>query len=50
MSTFVLVHGAWHGAWCRHRAAALLPDQGEKVKPSGFLDEPNRNAPRPRRA
>ena len=24
MATFVLVHGAWHGAWCWRRDAPLL--------------------------
>ena len=28
MSTFVLVHGAWHGAWCWERA---LPDLAARV-------------------
>jgi len=26
MATFVLVHGAWHGAWCWRRVARLLAD------------------------
>jgi len=29
--TFVLVHGAWHGAWCWRRVADLLEAQGHKV-------------------
>ena len=28
MSTFVLVHGAWHGAWCFERFAAELRRRG----------------------
>lgn len=31
MSTFVLVHGAWHGGWCWSRVAALLRAQGHVV-------------------
>jgi pimeloyl-ACP methyl ester carboxylesterase len=29
--TFVLVHGAWHGAWCWRRVADLLEAKGNKV-------------------
>ncbi|MBX9826110.1 MAG: alpha/beta hydrolase [Xanthobacteraceae bacterium] len=29
--TFVLVHGAWHGAWCWRRVADLLEKKGHKV-------------------
>ena len=28
---FVLVHGAWHGAWCWHTVADLLRAQGHQV-------------------
>jgi pimeloyl-ACP methyl ester carboxylesterase len=31
MSTFVLVHGAWHGGWCWQRVARLLRTQGHEV-------------------
>jgi pimeloyl-ACP methyl ester carboxylesterase len=31
MSTFVLVHGAWHGAWCWERVAPLLAAAGHRV-------------------
>jgi alpha/beta hydrolase family protein len=31
VSTFVLVHGAWHGAWCWDRVAPLLADAGHRV-------------------
>jgi pimeloyl-ACP methyl ester carboxylesterase len=31
MSTFVLVHGAWHGSWCWKRVRALLQAQGHEV-------------------
>lgn len=31
MASFVLVHGAWHGAWCWRRVAALLASDGHDV-------------------
>ncbi len=31
MSTFVLVHGAWHGGWCWYKVAALLRQKGHTV-------------------
>lgn len=31
MATFVLVHGAWHGAWCWKRVARLLRAGGHEV-------------------
>ena len=31
MATFVLVHGAWHGAWCWRRVARLLTRSGHEV-------------------
>jgi pimeloyl-ACP methyl ester carboxylesterase len=31
MSTFVLIAGAWHGAWCWHKLAPLLQAQGHIV-------------------
>jgi pimeloyl-ACP methyl ester carboxylesterase len=31
MSTFVLVHGAWHGGWCWERLTPLLEDAGHRV-------------------
>jgi pimeloyl-ACP methyl ester carboxylesterase len=31
MSTFVLVHGAWHGSWCWKRVRKALQDQGHQV-------------------
>jgi pimeloyl-ACP methyl ester carboxylesterase len=30
-STFVLVHGAWHGGWCWRRVSDLLEKKGHKV-------------------
>jgi pimeloyl-ACP methyl ester carboxylesterase len=29
--TFVLIHGAWHGAWCWRRVIDLLAARGHKV-------------------
>ncbi|MCW2620092.1 MAG: putative hydrolase or acyltransferase of alpha/beta superfamily, partial [Modestobacter sp.] len=31
MSTFVLVHGAWHGGWCWDRVVPLLRAAGHEV-------------------
>ncbi len=31
MAAFVLVHGAWHGAWCWRRVARLLAAGGQEV-------------------
>jgi pimeloyl-ACP methyl ester carboxylesterase len=31
MSTFVLIHGAWHGGWCWSRVAPLLRQKGHTV-------------------
>ena len=31
MSTFVLIHGAWHGGWCWSKVAPLLRKQGHAV-------------------
>jgi pimeloyl-ACP methyl ester carboxylesterase len=31
MSTFVLVHGAWHGGWCWKRVATLLRAAGHEA-------------------
>ncbi len=31
MSTFVLVHGAWHGSWCWKRVRSALQAQGHEV-------------------
>lgn len=29
--TYILVHGAWHGAWCWHKVVPLLEAKGNKV-------------------
>lgn len=31
MATFVLIHGAWHGAWCWYKVAPLLEAKGHTV-------------------
>ena len=31
MSTYVFVHGAWHGAWCWSKVVALLEGAGHKA-------------------
>jgi pimeloyl-ACP methyl ester carboxylesterase len=31
MITFVLVHGAWHGAWCWELLTPILEDRGHRV-------------------
>lgn len=31
MSTFVLVHGAWHGGWCWYKLVARLEARGHRV-------------------
>src|SRR5882757_3365811 len=31
MSTFLLVHGAWHGAWCWYKSIPVLQRAGHKV-------------------
>ena len=31
MPTFILVHGAWHGAWCWERLIPLIDDEGHRV-------------------
>ncbi|MGA2108489.1 MAG: alpha/beta fold hydrolase [Syntrophorhabdales bacterium] len=31
MSTYVLIHGAWHGAWCWAKVTPLFTKQGHKV-------------------
>lgn len=32
MSTYVLIHGAWHGSWCWDRVVPLLEKEGHKVE------------------
>src|SRR5437667_392705 len=40
MTTFVLVHGAWHGAWCWRRVTRLLTARSHEVfapRPAAFF-------------
>ncbi len=32
MSTFVLIHGAWHGAWCWNKVVPRLAERGHSVR------------------
>ncbi len=36
MSTYVLVHGAWHGGWCWHKVASRLEAKGHRVVAPDF--------------
>ena len=31
MSTFVLIHGGWHGGWCWYKVIPLLEKKGHTV-------------------
>ena len=31
MSTYVLIHGSWHGAWCWYKIIPLLQQAGHRV-------------------
>lgn len=31
MSTFLLIHGAWHGGWCWDKVAPLIEAAGHTV-------------------
>ncbi len=31
MSTYLLIHGAWHGGWCWHKVVPLLEAKGHRV-------------------
>lgn len=39
MSAFVLVHGAWHGAWCWEELVPLLPGHAEAVDLPGHGED-----------
>ena len=47
MSHFVLVHGAWHGAWCWSRVVPLLEELGhsaDAIDLPGHGDDPTPRA------
>jgi pimeloyl-ACP methyl ester carboxylesterase len=31
MSTYVLIHGAWHGGWCWNKVVPLLQQAGHRI-------------------
>ena len=33
MTTFILIHGMWHGGWCWERLTPILRDAGHIVYP-----------------
>ncbi|WP_264373548.1 hypothetical protein [Paenibacillus psychroresistens] len=37
MSTLVLVHGSWHGAWCWNKIVPLMENAGHKVATFDYL-------------
>jgi pimeloyl-ACP methyl ester carboxylesterase len=41
MSTFILVHGAWHGSWCWEKVAPLLAASGHRVALVDFARSPS---------
>ena len=46
VSTFALVHGAWHGAWCWERLAPALEARGHRVvAPDLPCDDPSATFP-----
>jgi pimeloyl-ACP methyl ester carboxylesterase len=45
MSTFVLVHGAWHGAWCWKKIIPLLEKEGHKVEAPDLPGHGNNKTP-----
>ena len=48
MSSFVLVHGAWHGGWCWRRVAERLRAKGHEVHTpslSGLAEHAHRASP-----
>jgi pimeloyl-ACP methyl ester carboxylesterase len=47
MSTYVLVHGAWHGAWCWDKVVPLLKKEGHKVEAPDLPGHGNDKTPIP---
>ena len=44
-NTFVLIHGAWHGAWCWNKIVPLLESKGHRVIAPDLLGRGNDNSP-----
>ena len=45
MSTFVLIHGAWHGAWCWKKIIPLLEKEGHNVEAPELPGHGNHKVP-----
>jgi pimeloyl-ACP methyl ester carboxylesterase len=45
MSTFVLVHGSWHGAWCWEEIISMLEEAGHRVIASDLPGHGQDNMP-----
>ncbi len=47
MSTYVLIHGAWHGGWCWDKVVPLLEKDGHKVEAPDLPGHGNDKTPIP---
>lgn len=47
MSTYVLIHGAWHGGWCWDKVVPLLEKEGHKVEAPDLPGHGNDKTPIP---
>lgn len=47
MSTFVLIHGGWHGAWCWNRVSPLLEEASHTVLAPDLPGHGQDHTPRP---
>jgi len=47
MSTYVLIHGAWHGGWCWDKVVPLLEKEGHKVEAPNLPGHGNDKVPIP---
>ncbi len=47
MSNYVLIHGAWHGAWCWDKVVPLLEKEGHKVEAPDLPGHGNDKTPIP---
>ncbi|MFQ6616959.1 MAG: alpha/beta fold hydrolase [Fidelibacterota bacterium] len=48
MSTYVLIHGAWHGGWCWDKVVPILEKEGHRVKAPDLPGHGNDKTPIPR--